>query len=145
MSMFAGTLAIECWPSRRLRLQSFSGSAGLLLGSRINSCIGRYYGNAYQAPRPRPCRTSCPFPSSWRKCGCKYPPAKPEALRLLAPQRGLIATGESKSKNKSKGLTVQTLLAQSRQNEGEHTPGTVKLLLPPRQSRGISQIGRAHV
>ena len=70
---------------------------------------------------------------------CKYPPAKPEALRLLAPQRGLIATGESKSKNKSKGLTVQTLLAQSRQNEGEHTPGTVKLLLPPRQSRGISQ------
>src|ERR1035437_4163494 len=25
----------------------------------------------------------------------KYPPAEPEALRLLAPQRGLIATGES--------------------------------------------------
>ena len=24
----------------------------------------------------------------------KYPPAEPEALRLLAPQRGLIATGE---------------------------------------------------
>ena len=23
-----------------------------------------------------------------------YPPAEPEALRLLAPQRGLIATGE---------------------------------------------------
>ena len=68
----------------------------------------------------------------------KYPPAEPEALRLLAPQRGLIATGESKSKNKSKDLTVQASFAQPRQNEGEHTPGTVKLLLPPRQSRGIS-------
>jgi hypothetical protein len=32
----------------------------------------------------------------------KYPPAVPEALRLLAHQRGLIATGESKSKNNSK-------------------------------------------
>jgi hypothetical protein len=68
----------------------------------------------------------------------KDPPAEPEALRLLAPQRGLIATGESKSKNKSKGLAVQTSLTQPWQNEGEHTPGTVKLLLPPRQSRGIS-------
>ena len=28
----------------------------------------------------------------------KYPPAKPGALRLLAPQRGLIAIGNSKSK-----------------------------------------------
>ena len=26
--------------------------------------------------------------------GSKYPPAEPEALRLLAPQRGLIAAGE---------------------------------------------------
>src|SRR5271157_695085 len=26
--------------------------------------------------------------------GSKYPPAEPEALRLLAPQRGLIATAE---------------------------------------------------
>lgn len=34
----------------------------------------------------------------------KYPPAKPVALQLLAPQRGLTATGESKSKNKSKNL-----------------------------------------
>ena len=32
----------------------------------------------------------------------KYPPAEPEALRLLAPQRGLFATVESKSKNNSK-------------------------------------------
>src|ERR1035438_1110602 len=33
---------------------------------------------------------------------CKYPPAEPEALRSLAPQRGLFATVESKSKNNSK-------------------------------------------
>ena len=31
----------------------------------------------------------------------KYPPAEPEALRLLAPRRGLIATGE---KQKQKQL-----------------------------------------
>jgi hypothetical protein len=31
----------------------------------------------------------------WRGAGVKYPPAEPEALRLLAPQRGLIATGEN--------------------------------------------------
>jgi hypothetical protein len=28
-----------------------------------------------------------------------YPPAEPEALRLLAPQRGLIATGKIKRKS----------------------------------------------
>jgi len=68
----------------------------------------------------------------------KYPPAEPEALRLLAPQRGLIATGESKSKNKSKDLAMQMSITRHSQTEGEHIPVTVKLLLPPRQSRGIS-------
>ena len=29
----------------------------------------------------------------------KYPPAEPEVLRLLAPQRGLIATGQSQNHN----------------------------------------------
>src|SRR5713226_6888963 len=67
-----------------------------------------------------------------------YPPAEPEALRLLAPQRGLIATGESKSKNKSKDLAMQMSITRHSQTEGEHIPVTVKLLLPPRQSRGIS-------
>jgi hypothetical protein len=32
----------------------------------------------------------------------KYPQAEPEALRLLAPQRGLTATGESKARTKAK-------------------------------------------
>jgi len=31
--------------------------------------------------------------------GNKYPPAEPEVLRLLAPQRGLIATGESQKQD----------------------------------------------
>ena len=34
----------------------------------------------------------------------KYPPAEPGALRLLAPQRGLIATGQNQN---------QTVIAQS--------------------------------
>jgi hypothetical protein len=38
----------------------------------------------------------------------KYPPAEPEALRLLAPQRGLFATVESKSKNNSKKAECKT-------------------------------------
>jgi len=70
----------------------------------------------------------------------KYPPAEPVALRLLAPQRGLFATVRSKSKNKSKSknLVLLSSLPQHRQFEGEHTPGILKVLLPPRQSRGIS-------
>ncbi len=60
------------------------------------------------------------------------------ALRLLAPQRGLFATVRSKSKNKSKSLVLLSSLPQHRQFEGEHTPGILKVLLPPRQRRGIS-------
>jgi hypothetical protein len=66
----------------------------------------------------------------------KYPPAEPVALRLLAPQRSLFATVRSKSK--SKNLVVLSSLPQHRQFEGKHTPGILKVLLPPRQSRGIS-------
>ena len=39
-----------------------------------------------------------------------YPPAEPVALRLLAPQRGLFATVQSKSKNKSKSLVLLSSL-----------------------------------
>jgi Pyridoxal-phosphate dependent enzyme len=63
-----------------------------------------------------------------------YPPAEPEALRLLAPQRGLIATDQSQkpmATNRS-GKTQDALTTP------KHTPGFVKLLLPPRQSRGVS-------
>src|ERR1022692_4440285 len=76
----------------------------------------------------------------------KYPPAEPEAFRLLAPQRGLIATAQDASPRAKLG-TVRSLRrvrqvalsshwrAMPRQPE---IPGTVKLLLPPRQSRGVS-------
>jgi hypothetical protein len=43
----------------------------------------------------------------------KYPPAKPEVLRLLAPQRGLTAIAKSKPRN--------------REDYERQTPGTVKL------------------
>jgi hypothetical protein len=73
-----------------------------------------------------------------REMGCKYPPAEPVALRLLAPQRGRFATVRSKSKNKSKSFILLSSLPQHKQFEGEHTSGILKVLLPPRQSRGIS-------
>jgi hypothetical protein len=44
------------------------------------------------------------------RVGSKYPPAKPEALRLLVPQRDLIVTGKNNSKNKSKSLAVLSSL-----------------------------------
>ena len=43
----------------------------------------------------------------------KYPPAKPEVLRLLAPRRGLTAIAKSKTQN--------------REDYERQTPGTVKL------------------
>ena len=72
------------------------------------------------------------------KLESKYPPAEPVALRLLAPQRGLTATVRSKSKSKSKSLVLMSPLPQHRQFEGKHTLGILKVLLPSRQSRGIS-------
>jgi hypothetical protein len=36
---------------------------------------------------------------------CKYPPAEPVALRLLAPQRGLFATVRSKNRPEKFGRT----------------------------------------
>lgn len=56
----------------------------------------------------------------------------------MAPQRSLFATFESKGKKKRKDFVLQTSLAQFRQIEQVHTPGTVTLLLPTRQSRRIS-------
>ncbi len=64
-----------------------------------------------------------------------YPPAEPEALRLLAPQRGLIAT-ESKSKPKAPHRNTDTPWSVASNLGGKDTAGFVKLLLPPRQSRG---------
>jgi hypothetical protein len=48
-------------------------------------------------------------------------------------QTGLIATGSSKSKNKSKGSTIATVTTTVGAKE-MRTPVTVKLLLPPWRS-----------
>jgi len=81
--------------------------------------------------------TSPPI-KGWFSRSCKYQPAEPVALRLLAPQSGLFATVRSNSKNKSKTLVLLlSSLPQHRQFEREYTPEILKVLLPPRQSRGI--------
>lgn len=61
-----------------------------------------------------------------RRIASKYPPAKPVALRLLAPQRGLTAIGESQKPTPQHGV--------------KHTPGNVKLRESPRHSRGFTII-----
>ena len=63
------------------------------------------------------------------------PPAEPEAFRLLAPQRGLIATVQSQNHK----LQAVMLKSRSCVELVNSTPGFVKLLLPPRQSRGVSR------
>jgi tetratricopeptide (TPR) repeat protein len=65
--------------------------------------------------------------------GSNYPPAEPEALRLLAPQRGLIATDQSQKQ------LLRTAVARNPMHldRERNTPGFVKLPLPPRQSRGL--------
>jgi hypothetical protein len=52
----------------------------------------------------------------------KYPPAKPEALRLLAPQRGLFATVESKSKCNSKNHGMRTAQAMRKATRKDILP-----------------------
>jgi hypothetical protein len=61
----------------------------------------------------------------------KYPPAEPEVLRLLAPQRGLTAIGHSQNPNTGDGVLQY--------------PGNVKLWESPRQSRGFSPINNLPV
>src|ERR1039458_2696527 len=65
--------------------------------------------------------------------GNKYPPAEPEVLRLLAPQRGLIATGQSQKQDLVSYRPARVFVIGVKR-----TPGFVELLLPPRQSRRIS-------
>src|SRR5271170_2175375 len=67
---------------------------------------------------------------------CKYPRAEPEALRLLAPQRGLIATGEKQKQLQQHKIDSTADLGKIKTNSARHTPGILKVWLPPRQSRG---------
>ncbi len=65
----------------------------------------------------------------------KYPPAKPEALRLRAPQMDLIATGSQKQECGAAHDSWHVAATGVK-----HTPEDVKLLLPPGQSRGAPKI-----
>jgi hypothetical protein len=76
----------------------------------------------------------------------RHPPAEPRALPSLAPQRGRVAT-ESESDvqheqhceaTRRQGILRRRVFSAKRRTADEPTPGNVKLLLPPRQSRGIS-------
>ena len=55
----------------------------------------------------------------------KYPPAEPEALRLLAPQRDLIATGEKQLQRHE--AREATGFGNNEDNSGRHTPGILKV------------------
>ena len=59
--------------------------------------------------------------------------ARAGVLRLLAPQRGLIATGQSQKQDIVSYRPARVFVIGVKR-----TPGFVELLLPPRQSRGIS-------
>src|SRR3989442_8019125 len=65
------------------------------------ACLGPIVGKAEKVEAPRaPCRWLL---ARWPLERNKYPPAKPEVLRWLAPQRGLIAIAKSKPKTEKTG------------------------------------------
>jgi hypothetical protein len=67
---------------------------------------------------------------------------EPEALRLRAPQRGLMAIAEQQDPASSPEYNGLPTIIQSRTGHLATVPaGIVKLLLPPRKSRGISLWG----
>jgi len=57
----------------------------------------------------------------------KYPPAEPEALRLLAPQRGLIATGEKQQQLQRHEAREATGFGKNEGTSGRYTPGILKV------------------
>jgi hypothetical protein len=68
-------------------------------------------------------------------------------VRILRQSRRLSVAGPSKGpdRNRRKAKTTATeaglinnRLQKSESNSGRYTPGILKVLLPPRQSRGIS-------
>ena len=60
-----------------------------------------------------------------------YPPAEPsaepEALRLLAPQRGLIATGEKQKQLQRPEAREATGFGKNEDNSRRYTPGILKV------------------
>jgi hypothetical protein len=70
--------------------------------------------------------------------GSKYPPAKPGALRLLAPQRGLITIGKEEEKLKPMDRTGIVLPSQARIYDRNTYSRKCQTLGVPRQSRGFT-------
>jgi hypothetical protein len=68
----------------------------------------------------------------------KYPPAKPGALRLLAPQKGLIAIGKKQEKLKPMDDTRIALSPQARIHDRNPYSRKCQTLGVPRQSRGFT-------
>jgi len=64
---------------------------------------------------------------AWCMRRSKYPPAEPEALRLLAPQRGLIATGEKQKQLQRPEAREATGFGKNEDNSGRYTPGILKV------------------
>jgi hypothetical protein len=106
---------------RQSRIRQRRAEAGILLRLRLR-----------QFPQQLGCLRMTFFPPQVatkrlvRTQANKYPPAEPEVLRLLAPQRGLTAIGHSQNPNTGDGVLQY--------------PGNVKLWESPRQSRGFSPI-----
>jgi hypothetical protein len=67
------------------------------------------------------------------------PPAKPEVFQLLPPQRGLFAIEERENYQPTETIGNLSDIATILRRRVGTTPGNVKRLLPPRQSRGNSQ------
>src|SRR5664279_1539948 len=76
------------------------------------------------APITWPRKPAC-FPTHWSRS--KYPPAEPEALRLLAPQRGLIATGEKQQQLQRHEAREATGFGKNEGTSGRYTPGILKV------------------
>src|SRR5271157_3367440 len=66
----------------------------------------------------------------------KYPPAEPEALRLLAPQRGLIATGEKQKQLQRQRLARQRASAKTKATAGGILPEFSKFDCLPGRAGG---------
>jgi len=67
-----------------------------------------------------------------------YPPAKPGALRLLAPQRGLIAIGKEQENLSPMDRTGIALSPQTRIRDRNAYSRKCQTLGVPRQSRGFT-------
>ena len=83
-------------------------------------------------PRPRLCALSSrvgAISPSLRSGSLvdKYLPAEPEALRLLAPQRGLIATVAEQERLQQPEAHLSMSFGKNKSNSGRNTPEILKV------------------